>query len=146
MADLLSCNLQEDIIEFNEMGASKATKRYKLNELVTGGYDINAVSGGNNNVNILNPIPGAKSILVGVSLVNTVQDINASLASKFTLKVSNKNVLDGISAALLDPTLNHTDRIYIPVMYELTANPQISASLNTTAANLWHLDVFFRPM
>jgi len=144
MNHLLCDNLEEEENVLQANGDITKRKRIIFNSLVTNGYDINLVANQIFNQTITNPIPGSKSIILGLSFINTAGTPALAAPVKATLQVANNKIVDSISAVLLDPSQIKSG-FFFPVMYEITSNPQISFSVLGPAAGSWHLDIFFRP-
>jgi len=147
--DLLMQDLGEEISEMDELGAISKRKKTSLNQIVTNGYTLNPTANTVLKTTIVNPLAGNqdgsfRSILAGISLVNTVSSQNDTAASLGTLVVNNNKVLDSISCLLLDPVYPKSG-FFFPIMYEISQNSQISFELLTGAANVWRLDIVFRP-
>lgn len=139
--DPLLSDLSEEIQDFENLSAQKR-KKIQLNDIVTSNYILATTANTRYPQTITNPI-GKDAILVGISLVNLTANADASSRAKGTLQVNNNNVLDSISAALLDPTILRVG-FYLPIMYEVSSNAQISFELLATVSNNWSLDLFFR--
>jgi hypothetical protein len=144
MENLLYDNLEEEENVLQGNGDISKRKRIILNSLVSNGYNIQTVANQITNQPITNPIPGSKSILLGIALTNVTG--NAALANpvQCTLQVANNKIIDSISAVLLDPSQVRSG-YFFPVMYSITSNPQISFTILNTASGTFHLDIFFRP-